>query len=320
MDWDQLARQLITALRGKRSQKRLSERLGYASNVIYRWETGRSYPAAEDFFRLVGLTGSPVLARLKQFRPDWALDVKLGEREGAMQLLELLREGMPMTELVQKTGRSRFIIRRWLDGTTAIRLPELLHWIEVCSLRLLDFVACLIAPNKLPCISTSYRSLQASRKAAYEMPWSHAVLRALELSDYAALKCHRKGWIAQRIGISLQIEEECLQVLSDAEQIAWDGKHYAVQEVRTVVTQQARDRTRATKAFWFDVNRERQRSGAPGTYGYNLCTVSRADHERIEELYRRFFHEMQQIVAGSTPGEEVVLVTGQIVALRSTTR
>lgn len=320
MDWELLARQLATALRGKRSQKRLSERLGYASNVIYRWETGRSYPAAEDFFRLVALTGGPIPDRLKQFRSDWALDVELDKRDGVMQLLELLREATPMTELAQKTRHSRFIVRRWFDGTTAIRLPELLQLIEVCSLRVLDFVASLVSPDKIPCIASEYRSLQASRKAASDIPWSHAVLRALELSDYSALECHRQGWIAERIGISRQIEDQCLQVLSDAEQIAWDGKHYLVREIRTVVTRQSKERTRAIKAFWFDVSRERQRSGAPGTYGYNLCTVSRADQERIEDLYRRFFHEMQQIVASSTPGEEVVLVTGQILALRSSGR
>ena len=56
--------------------------------------------------------------------------------------------------------------------------------------------------------------LQAARKAAYDVPWSHAVLRTLELTDYAELDRHRPGWIARRIGISRDEEERCLATLA----------------------------------------------------------------------------------------------------------
>lgn len=42
MDWDQLAAELVRALRGKTSQAQLSRRLGYRSNIVQRWESGRS--------------------------------------------------------------------------------------------------------------------------------------------------------------------------------------------------------------------------------------------------------------------------------------
>lgn len=64
--------ELLRAVRGKRSQRLLSKRLGYASNVLYRWETGRAWPAAEDFFRLLDAlgqdtSGHPMLSRSSPF-------------------------------------------------------------------------------------------------------------------------------------------------------------------------------------------------------------------------------------------------------------
>ena len=38
LDFEQIARELLVALRGKRSQTAWSRRLGYKSNVAYAWE------------------------------------------------------------------------------------------------------------------------------------------------------------------------------------------------------------------------------------------------------------------------------------------
>jgi hypothetical protein len=315
MDWELMAREIVTAVRGKRSQRALSKRLGFDSNVLYRWETGRSYPAAEDFFRLLGAAGKDSGKCLAQFRPDWVTPSDLGNRDGVTELLELLREGAAINQLATKSEHSRFVVRRWLDGHTAIRLPDFLKFVEVSSLRVLDFVSCLVAPERVPSVAASYRLLEASRKAAFEQPWSHVVLRALELKDYQHLKRHRVGWIARRLGLTVSLEEECVAILLAAGQINWDGTHYRVEQVRTIDTRRARQYSQKIKGFWLDVSRERQQKKIPGLCAYNLCSVSKTDHERIVELYRRFHHDVQQIVAQSEPAEQVVLLTAQIVAL-----
>ena len=50
------------------------------------------------------------------------------------------------------------------------------------SRRLLDFLACCTDPAALPCVARDHERLDLARRAAYEQPWSHAVLRALELA------------------------------------------------------------------------------------------------------------------------------------------
>ena len=39
------------------------------------------------------------------------------------------------------------------------------------------------------------------------MPWTQAVLRALELDDYQALSRHQSGWVAERLGITEEEEK-----------------------------------------------------------------------------------------------------------------
>ena len=67
-----------------------------------------------------------------------------------------------------------------------------------------------------------------ARAATYDVPWSHAVLRALELADYAALPRHRLGWIAERLGISRKEEVRCLRILHAARQLRFDQGRWVV--------------------------------------------------------------------------------------------
>ena len=46
---EQAAQQLLRAVRGRRSQQALSRHLGYRSNPVANWETGRRYPTAREF-------------------------------------------------------------------------------------------------------------------------------------------------------------------------------------------------------------------------------------------------------------------------------
>jgi hypothetical protein len=51
------------------------------------------------------------------------------------------------------------------------------------------------------------------------------------------------------------------------------------------------------------------RSGAEGSFSYNLFSVSRADYQRIEALHRAHFREIRSLVAASAPMECVGLMS-----------
>jgi hypothetical protein len=318
MDYETLAKELIRALRGKRSQVALSRRLRYGSNVVRTWEAGRRFPSATRFFQACArLEHSPQLALRKFYRspPAWLEAADLGRPETIARLLDDLRGKTKIGDVALRAERSRYSVSRWLSGVTEPRLPDLLCMIEATSLRGLDFVACFVDPATLPSVARRWHELETARHVAAELPWSHAVLRALELSEYTALPRHVPGFIAAKLGISQAEEERCLELLSQSKQISRRRGRWVVGRVLTVDTRYSPDAGRKLLAWWAEVGIERLRRGSKGQFSYNLFTVSARDLERLRDLQRAYFNELRSIVAASEPAERVVLTNLQLFGL-----
>lgn len=69
--------------------------------------------------------------------------------------------------------------------------------------RLVEFITLFVPPETLPSLRPLAGELSAQRRVAYELPWSHAVLRALELRSYRAGPKHVPGVIAAAIGVDV---------------------------------------------------------------------------------------------------------------------
>ncbi len=320
IDYPQLAAQLIRALRGRRSQMALSRRLGYSTNILYIWEAQKGAPTGSGFFELAGRAGINVERALLRFYrdpPPWMSQHDPTSVEGVAAFLSDLRGNAKLIDIERALKRSRFALSRWLKGTAEPRLPDLLQAIDVMSLRLLDFVACFTDPARLPSVQDPWARLQKMRHAAYERPWSHAFLRALELDDYCRLQRHEPGWLARRLGLSKEEEAACLEVLSETGQIEWRSDKWAIHQTQTIDTRRDPQAAHKLKGWWFRVGTERFQQGAPGVFSYNLFGVSRADLKRIQALQRAYFRELRSIVARSEPVETVALVNLQPMSLSS---
>ena len=317
LNFEQIARELLIALRGRRSQTAWSRRLGYKSNVAYSWESGRRWPTAAELLRAAGRSGQDVAAALTQFyghEPPWLAELAVDSPEAVARLLNDLRGNTPINDLAAISGISRYSISRWLSGHTQPRLPDFLRLIEAASVRLIDFLALLATPTSMPTIAPIWKRLEARRQGADRLPWTQAILRALELADYLALPAHEPGWIARRLGISDEEETRCLSFLRDTGQIHWQGVRYRIQTL-AVDTNRNPAVNRRLKAHWSRVGADRVEQGAPGQFSYNVFSVSRADFERIREAHLRYFYALRTIVAESEPEEVVVVANVQLFAL-----
>jgi transcriptional regulator with XRE-family HTH domain len=318
MDYERVASELIRSLRGKRSQTAFSRRLKSRGNVIYSWESGRRWPTAAKALWAAERAGVKLhesVARFYRTPPDWLGTTEIASRAGVARLLEDLRGHSPIQDVARRIGRSRFRVARWLRGTAEPRLPDFLRMIEATSLRVLDFIAVLVDPAGMPSVADAWRELQTARRAAYEMPWSHAVLRAIELERYRALSRHQPGWIAGRLGIDDAEETRCIDMLLGTGQVRRSGARLAPGSALTVDTRQDPEAGRKLKAWWARVALERLQAGDDGLYSYNLFTVSEADYQRLRELHLAYFRELRSIVAQSSPAERVVLANVQLLGL-----
>jgi hypothetical protein len=313
-----LARELVRALRGRRSQLGLSRRLGYTTNAVYTWEAGAAWPSAARFFALARRVGKGLdAAALRRFFRDVPANLQranFGEPAGVRELLVTLQGRTRIGALAATSGLSRFALSRWLSGKGQPRLPELLCYVEHSSLRLLDFLGVMVDPTQLPSTRASWTRLQAARAVGYEHPYSHAVLRALEIADYRK-RAHRPGLIARAVGISAELEAQCLQKLAASGHIRKRRGRWVPEAVELVDFRREPEAAQWLKAFWAGVAAERSRTQRPGLFAYNVFAVSRADLARLEVLLRDYLQEMRAIVAASEPSELVALANVQLFAM-----
>lgn len=117
-DYSRLASELLRALRGRRSQAQLSRRLGYASNVVFDWESGRRAPTAAKALLLARRTGVDVNRALQTFlraSVPAAPRTKLESSRGVVLLMRELRGRQQIADLARAMHRSRFSVSRWLQ-------------------------------------------------------------------------------------------------------------------------------------------------------------------------------------------------------------
>jgi hypothetical protein len=324
MDWSLLAAQWLRALRGRRSQRAASKRLGYSSNILYRWEAGYCAPLASTAFSaaarfsvnvddaVLGFLGVP--AHDRDGAPAFTT------REGIRYLLERVRGEASFIDLAKRTSFNRFALSRWYRGAAEPKLPELLQLIEATTHRVLDFIAAFCDPAHVPCVAEKWRAHRALRDAAFDAPWSHAVLRVLELGEYHTLRKHEAGWIAARLGISVSEEERCIRLLEQSQQIQKRSGRWVVTKQGTIDTGQDPARARELRRFWLEEALRRFNHGARGAFGYNLFTISDKDYESLRALYVQYFEAMRTLIADSTPGDKLVLFCGQLVEMDGTRR
>jgi DNA-binding MarR family transcriptional regulator len=227
--------------------------------------------------------------------------------------LRELRGKTPLSVLAERSGYSRFRVGRWLAGRARPRLPEFLCLVEAASRRVLDLLAGIVDPARLPSVAARWRALRVARELAYESPWSHAVLRALELEGYR--RDPSPSLIAERLGIAVPDVERGLVELTRSGQVRRERGRVRVRRVQAVDTGGDPERARKLKATWTRTAIERLEAGAPGSFGYSVFAISRGDLRRLRELHLEYVRAMRTLIAGSERSECVGLYCAQLLDL-----
>jgi transcriptional regulator with XRE-family HTH domain len=313
-NWDEISAQFVRAVRGKRSQRAFSRRLGYRSKPVADWEAGRRFPTASAMLRACQLTGIDVIAALHGFQPNARFP---GDSVGPHELaawLRILRGSTTIVELAGRADQPRFSVSRWLSGQSHPRLPQFFGLVHAITGRASDLIAQLVDIGNVPAIRSQHERMCVGRRLAYSEPWTSAVQRVLETEAYAGLPEHRAGWIADYLGIDGETETRCLDLLERAGMISRvAGKFFC--SPTTIDTQLSSDENRVIKRHWAGLAAERLARGSDSDlFAYNVISVSRDDLQRIRELLRSTFREIRSLVSASEPQQEVALLQLQLVA------
>jgi hypothetical protein len=180
---------------------------------------------------------------------------------------------------------------------------------------MLDFIAGIVDPARMPTLSARWLRLQRARQAAYDAPWSHAVLHALELDGYRQAPGRGERWLAAQLGIDVQEVKRNLELLAATGQVRKLRGRWHIDDAYSVDTGHDALLARQLKGAWTRVALERLLHGAPGNYGYTLFAISRRDLRRLREIHLQYVRAMQNLIAASEPSECVGLYCAQLLHL-----
>jgi len=310
MELELAARQLLRALRGPRSQAAFSRRLGYASNVAAKWESGRRMPVASEVLRACGRVGVDVAAAFTAFRSSTApLLGRCSDAEVAAWLTAQ-RGGQALSAIAARAGCSRYRVSRFLGGQTRPRLPEFLALVQALTGRLPELVAQLVPIERVPALLSAHQQMQASRQAAFVQPWSSAVLALLATSAYRPPARASATALARTLGIPPEVALECLTLLRKAGVLASRRGRYQVRSSLVVDTRNNPGGALALREHWARASYARLAAAREADlFSYHLFAVSRADHARMRQLQLDFFQQLRAIAAESQPSEVAGLLT-----------
>ncbi len=296
---DLVARQLIRAIRGSRSQEAFSRRLGYTSNPVADWEAGRRFPTAAETLRACTLANIDVHSAFAAFRPEEAEHLGDADDLGVAAWLGAVRGTTSIKEVAFKVDRSRYAVSRWISGETRPRLPDFLRLVNALSDRLSDLIAALVEIDSVPSLADEHHQRHASRRLAIEEPWVSAVLVLLGTKGYGRLFRHLDGWIAERLDVPRGVELSCLQKLQQAGVVERDPKTGKYREVQALTIDAGLP---ALKEHWAKLGPLRATDPHDGDMvSYNVFVCSRDDLQRVREAHIRYFMEVRNIVANSEP-------------------
>jgi len=308
------AREFLRSVRGRRSQKAFSRRLGYKGNPVADWEAGRRFPTASEAVRACLVAGLDVQAAFHRFHPRAADHLEKFDDAEIARWLNALRGSMAIGELSSRAAVSRYAISRWLSGQTRPRLPQLLVLLQAVTGRASDLLADIVPIDQLPSLRQEYRARQAAKHLAFELPWTEAVLRVLETQEHQARRQHDDTMIATTLNVDSAIVQTCIERLEHAGVISNKNNKYEVAGSLSVDTHGKPQRLQDLKAHWSSVALQRCRQPREqDLLSYNVFSCSHEQLEKIRQLLLTTYREIRGQLTAPQACETAALINLQLV-------
>jgi DNA-binding phage protein len=313
--YQRVAQQLLRALRGGRSQAGVSRRLGFASNVSAKWESGQRMPFASDVLQHARLLGKDAYPALSAFNPKASAALGDSTHPDLASWLVALKGTQQVSAIAEHSGLSRFSVGRILAGRTEPRLPQFLALVDALTARLEDLVEAWVGVAHVPELQARHARSRAAREAMFQRPLCLAVMCLLDTRALDAPVERQRARLSRTLDIDLPQVNACLDTLEGGGVIRLEGDRYALSGALTIDAHSTREQERAARSFWTGIGHERSKAPGPkDVCSYNVFSISRADFARLEQLQREFYRGARALVAASEPTDVAGLLLVQLLA------
>lgn len=313
MDYAQIEKELVVALRGSRSQMMLSRRLGFSSNKVYKWESGLSRLSWGEFIHLAKCCKADYLPSLQKI-----LGYK-GSPEESDKFFAYLMGATSKTEVAKKIEVSENLVNRWLSGKSEPSLGVIFKMIHVFHLLLPEFIVHMTEEEKVPSIKDLFQHKNRQKVAIGLQPELELVMAMIQLDKTINGTESQLRFISEVLGISSDEALKKFERLVELD-LARNTSERFIATVPFVETGLTLSLSSNIRRFWLryinhfvdtleqDPLLERQ-----NFFGYDVFAVS--DHvgkEMVREYYQ-FYARIRTLIENDTgPKTTVKLLATQV--------
>lgn len=291
MDTKKLAAQMVRSWRGDTGQLELSEALGFRSNVVHHWESGRSGCQLTTALHMADRAHPGAVGRLCfALQSDWTDRVDPRERMGTALILNDVLGGVDVSLVVRRTDFSRHKLGRWLRGDSEPTLDEFLE--VLLAVRMIWMLFPLLAPDvRLPTDPPATLGLSQQE-----------ILFALVSRRYLDLPAHDPTWVAESVGHTLDEVEEHIAQLRSLGLVRWDGTRWQVELERVRYNRREVPDLEAHLGNRIATRPSRYTDGT-------LIVATKEEQDQVRRILRQAKREIFELLTENRPAGEVLWVT-----------
>lgn len=297
-----LDREILRALRAKRSQSQLSHRLGYKYNQVYLWESGRRVIGWQDFVKICRTLKRPLAKALRDF---------FGVQEDLEihQLLTLILKSRKKGETANSLAVTASKLSRWLSGQTDPPLEMVLRLFRMAYpnsfFEFVDFVA---GPGLVTSIQNQVAKSDRIHKALFRYPFVGAVAAALFTKDYQRLKVHKPGVLAKQVGITIDEENAALEVLQATGEIELRDGIYKIAPFAVNLSTNREQFIRCSQ-YWAERAATLPKGPSQkSAFGYRVFSMNYQHLAKIRQAQVDYYNALTEIIKSQEGPYDAVMV------------
>ncbi len=311
IDYKSLSIELIKELRGKLTQRALSQKLGFSFNQIGKWEKGITQIKWADFLSMAQALEVPIETSIR--RSFWNLKSEFS----SITTLEAI--DINVNSFTAPDQQFQLQRKKWILGVVQPDLPEVLQLIGTRSAVLLGWLSQFVDCCKLVTIKDHFAVFSKILETVMKNPLTVYVNAALMLEEYKTMDQHSDKWLAQHSACSVKALQQVLKLLLNHRLIHFDGRKFhpstfdfsfaglRSSKIRSLIhfsTALAANRY-PLEPVLFDRSQIKNKCQS----SIRVAALSPAASEKISELLTRMHSEIGDIVAkDNLPKENVQVI------------
>lgn len=305
LDFKKVQSQLITRIRGQKSQQQLNQQMSYKFNKVAKWENGTNKISWVEFLTLLKhqkIDVSPYF--LKNF--NYNADLK-----DAPSLIFHIAGQLPSDQLASSLGVSRSKIYRMFSNEAPFYLEDILKMIFLADNYFLDFIRIVAGEEPIEELRHFHEYIE-NQDIFFYFPEAALILGCLELGEYRNLKGHSSSFVSKKTKIEKSKVTEVISKLEAGGLIEKKDGKYSVLAKNTML-EKDQEQILENKLFWLKkyqklMNQKLEelelQDSSLNDYGYLVTAVTPQAKMAIKKKISRFYQELTTILSSDLNRED----------------